>query len=217
MDLPTTKENFMKIALIGATGHVGATILTEALARAHHVTAIARNIAALPQHALLSSVNTDAGNAKALAGVVAGHDVVISAFNPGHDPEGRVTRAIIDGVKSSGVPRLLAVGGAGTLLHPAGGRVVDQPDFPAEWKEGSLRTAAFLDQLRGETELDWVFLSPAAVLAPGERTGMYRSGKDELLTDAHGESRISLQDYALAMLDEAEAPRHHRERYTVAY
>lgn len=217
MNLKTSKENFMKIALIGATGYVGAILLAEALARGHHVTAIARNIAALPRHALLTSVDTDASNARALAGAVAGHDVVISAFNPAHDPEGSVTRAIIDGVKSGGVPRLLAVGGAGTLLHPAGGRVVDQPDFPAEWKEGSLRTAAFLDQLSSETELDWIFLSPAAVLAPGERTGIYRSGKDELLINAHGESRISLQDYAMAMLDEAEAPRHHRERYTVAY
>ena len=207
----------MKIALIGATGYVGASILAEALARGHHVTAIARHTAALPQHALLTGADMDASNAADLARLVAGHDLVISAFNPGRDPDGRGTRAIIDGVKSGGVRRLLAVGGAGTLQHPAGGRVVDQPDFPAEWKEGSLRTAAFLEQLRAEMALDWVFLSPAAVLAPGERTGLYRSGKDKLLADAHGESRISLQDYACAMLDEAEAPRHHRERYTVAY
>ncbi len=94
---------------------------------------------------------------------------------------------------------------------------MDQPDFPDEWKEGALRTSAFLDQLRTETALDWVFLSPAAMLVPGERTGRYRTGKDDLLTDDVGESCISLEDYAVAMLDEAERPQHHRERFTVAY
>jgi putative NADH-flavin reductase len=215
----------MKIALIGATGYVGSSILTEALARGHQITAIVGDARRLPQHAKLSGVEGDATDAAALAKMVAGHDVVISAFNPGRDQDGSGTRAIIDGVKLGGVARLLAVGGAGTLNHPAGGRVVDQPDFPVEWKQGSLRTAAFFEQLReqpreqlrGETALDWVFLSPAAVLAPGERTGHYRSGKDTLLTDANGESRISLQDYAVAMLDEAEAPQHHFERFTVAY
>lgn len=207
----------MKIALIGATGYVGSSILTEALARGHHVSAIVGNAGRLPQHASLSGVKGDATDAAALANMVAGHDVVISAFNPGRDHDGSGTRAIIDGVKLGGVARLLVVGGAGTLQHPAGGRVVDQPDFPAEWKQGSLRTAAFLDQLRGETALDWVFLSPAAVLAPGQRTGHYRSGKDDLLTDANGESRISLQDYAVAMIDETEAPQHHFERFAVAY
>lgn len=117
----------------------------------------------------------------------------------------------------AGVSRFLMVGGAGTLLLPSGERVIDQPGFPAEWKEGAQRTAGLLDILRGERELDWVFLSPAALLVPGERTGRYRVGKDHLLTGADGESRISLEDYAVAMLDEAERPRHHRARFTVAY
>ena len=95
--------------------------------------------------------------------------------------------------------------------------MIDQPDFPAAWKAGALRTAAFLDQLRAETVVDWVFVSPAAHLEPGERTGRYRVGSDRLMTDAAGESRISLQDYAAAMLDEAERPAHHRIRFSVAY
>ena len=143
--------------------------------------------------------------------------MVISAFNPGNDDRGTGTRSIIDAVKRSGVKRLLVVGGAGTLEIAPGKRLVDQPDFPAQWKEGALRTAVFLDQLRGETELDWAFVSPAAMLAPGERTGSYRVGGDQLLTDSDGESRISLEDYAVAMLDEIELPQHHRKRFSVAY
>lgn len=133
------------------------------------------------------------------------------------DSTGTGTQAIIDGVKRARVSRLLVVGGAGSLKLPSGGRVIDQPDFPAEWKDGALRTAAFLDRLRAETELDWAFLSPALMLVPGVRTGRYRTGRDDLLTDDAGESRISLQDYAVAMLDEAERPQRHRERFSVAY
>lgn len=143
--------------------------------------------------------------------------MIISSYNPGRDTTGAATRAIVDGVKRAGVARFLVVGGAGSLKLPNGERVVDQPGFPAEWKAGALATSAFLDQLQDETELDWVFLSPATMLTPGTRSGSYRTGKDELLTDKAGESRISLEDYAVAMLDEAERPKHHRERFTVAY
>ena len=207
----------MKIALIGATGFVGAKLLTEALDRGHDVTAIVTDPSVLPPAANMRGVQADATNADALAQAVAGHDVVISAFNPGRDPDGTGTQAIIDGTKRPGVERLLVVGGAGTLEIASGERVIDQPNFPAEWKAGALRTAAFLDQLRAETALDWVFVSPAAHLEPGERTGRYRVGGDQLMTDEAGESRISLQDYAVAMLDEAERPAHHRARMSVAY
>lgn len=208
----------MKIALIGATGYVGSKLLAEALSRGHELTAITKGTGHAPHpHANLKFVQVDATDAKALSGAIRGHDLVISAFNPGLDADGSGTRAIIDGVKRAGIGRFLTVGGAGTLLLPSGQRVVDQPDFPAEWKEGSLRTAAFFETLQKEKELDWVFLSPAAMLVPGERTGRYRIGKDHLLTDAKGESRISLEDFASAMLDEAEQPRHHSERFTVAY
>ena len=207
----------MKIVLIGATGYVGAKLLAEALDRGHQVTAIVRNEAKHPRRAGLTMVEGDATDADALARFATGHDVVLSSFNPGRDVDGSGTRAIVDGVKRSGVARLLVVGGAGSLLLPSGERVVDQPGFPAEWKDGALLTSAFLDRLRAETELDWVFMSPAAMLVPGERTGRYRVGKDHLMTDAAGESRISLEDYAVAMLDEAERPRHHRERFAVSY
>lgn len=207
----------MKIALIGATGFVGSKILAESLERGHDVTAIVQKASALPTAPGLQSVEADATDADALAAAVAGHDIVVSAFNPGRDPDGAGTQAIIDGVKRSGVGRLLVVGGAGTLEIAPGQRVIDQPGFPAEWKGGALRTAAFLDQLRAESDLDWAFVSPAAHLEPGERTGRYRVGGDRLLIDEAGESRISLQDYAVAMLDEAESPQHHRARFSVAY
>lgn len=142
--------------------------------------------------------------------------MVISAFNSGKDARGTGTRSIIDAVKQTG-GRLVVVGGAGSLEVAPGRRLVDQRDFPAEWKDGSLRTAAFLDDLRGETGLDWTFLCPAAMLTPGERTGTYRVGGDQLLSGDDGQSRISIPDHAVAMLDEVESPRHPRQRFSVAY
>jgi len=207
----------VKIAIIGATGLVGTKILSEALDRGYEVTAIVRNPEGLPTHPKLKAARGDATETAELASLVAGHEAVISAFNPGKDESGTGPRSIIDAVKRSGVERLLVVGGAGSLEIAPGKRLVDQPDFPAQWKDGALRTAAFLDQLRGETGLDWAFVSPAAMLAPGERTGHYRVGGDQLLTDSNGESRISLEDYAVAMLDETERPQHHRRRFSVAY
>lgn len=208
----------MKIALIGATGYVGSKLLTEALGRGHHLTALIKSSSkGLQAHSNLTWIEDDATNPDILARHIAGHDLVISAFNPGLDPHGTGTEGIVAGVKRAQISRFLTVGGAGSLQLPSGQLVVDQPDFPAEWKAGALRTAAFLEQLRHEKELDWVFLSPPAMLVPGERTGRYRIGKDALMSDEHGESRISLEDYAVAMLDEAERPQHHRERFTVAY
>lgn len=206
----------MKIAIIGASGFIGSRIRSEALSRGHEVTAIVTNPDKLPADPRLTAVKGDATDPTALTPLLAGHDLVISAFNPGKDESGAGPRSIIDAAKRSGVPRLLVVGGAGTLEVAPGQRLIDQPDFPAAWKAGALKTAAFLDLLRGEVELDWVFLSPAAMLAPGERTGNYRVGGDRLMTGPDGQSRISIEDYAMAMLDEAETPRHSRQRFSVA-
>lgn len=207
----------MKIAIIGATGLIGTKILAESLDRGHDVKAIVRHPEKLPSHAKLHPVQGDVSRSDDLASKIAGSDLVISAFNPGKDEAGTGPRSIIDAVKTAKVARLLVVGGAGSLEVAPGKRVIDQPDFPSEWKEGALRTAAFLDLLKGEAELKWTFLSPPAVIFPGERTGSYRVGADQLLTDGNGESRISLEDYAVAMLDEVETPKHPRKRFTVAY
>ena len=213
----------MKIALIGATGFVGAAILQEALNRGHEVTAIARNPEKLPAHRNLHGQNTDVYNEDALARCVAGNDAVISAFNPGwSDPDiynhqVKGSRAIIDGVKKAGIKRLLFVGGAGSLEVKPGVQSVDLPAFPAEYKQGALATREALNMLRQETDLDWSFLSPSADLFPGQRTGTFRLGTDQLLKDAAGQSRISVQDYAMAMIDEVEKPNHIRRRFTVGY
>lgn len=207
----------MKVAIIGASGFIGSRILSEALRRGHEVTAIVTNLDKLPADPRLTAVKGDATDPAALTPLLAGHHLVISAFNPGKDESGAGPRSIIDAAKRSGVTRLLVVGGAGTLEVAPGQRLIDQPDFPAAWKAGALKTAAFLDLLRGEAELDWVFLSPAAMLASGERTGKYRVGGDRLMTGPDGQSRISIEDYAMAMLDEAETPRHSCQRFSVAY
>lgn len=213
----------MKIALIGATGFVGSAILQEALDRGHEVTAIVRHPEKLQAHAKLRPVKGDVYSADEVARFVAGHDVVISAFNPGwtnpdiYNLQVKGTRAIIEGVKKAGVKRLLVVGGAGSLEVKPGIQSVDLPEFPAEYKQGALATREALNMLRKEPSLDWSFLSPSADLFSGTRTGRFRVGTDQLLRDENGESRISVQDYAMAMIDEVEKPQHSRQRFTVGY
>ncbi len=213
----------MKIALIGATGFVGSAILKEALDRNHEVTAIVRHPEKLTPHPKLHAEKGDVYNENEVTRVVAGHDAVISAFNPGwtnpdiYDLQVRGTKAIIAGVKKAGIKRLLFVGGAGSLEVKPGVQSVDLPEFPKEWKQGALATREGLNLLRQESELEWSFLSPSADLSPGQRTGKFRLGKDQLLVDAGGNSRISVEDYAMAMLDEVERPAHIRQRFTVGY
>lgn len=213
----------MKIALIGATGFVGSAILKEALDRGHEVTAIVRHTEKLQPHPKLHPQKGDVYNADEVARLVAVHDAVISAFNPGwtnpdiYNQQVKGTEAIIKGVKQAGVKRLLFVGGAGSLEVKPGVQSVDTPEFPKEWKQGSLATREALNLLRKEPSLDWSFLSPSADLSPGQRTGKFRLGKDQLLVDANGQSRISVEDYSMAMIDEVEKPAHIRQRFTVGY
>ena len=213
----------MKIALIGATGFVGAAILQESLNRGHEVTAIVRTPEKLPAHTKLHTQKGDVYIEDEVARLVADHDAVISAFNPGwsnpdlYNQQVKGTTAIINGVKKAGIKRLLFVGGAGSLEVKPGVQSVDLPGFPAVYKPGSLATREALNMLRQETGLEWSFLSPSADLFPGQRTGKFRLGTDQLLKDANGKSRISVQDYAMAMIDEVEKPKHIRRRFTVGY
>lgn len=213
----------MNIALIGATGFVGAAVLEELLRRGHQVTALVRNPTKLAARVGLTVVQADAQDAAQVARAVAGHDAVASAYNPGwtvpdiHDQFLRGTRAIHAGVKASGVRRLLVVGGAGSLYVAPGVQLVDTPQFPAEWKQGALAAREALNLIREETALDWTFLSPPILLAPGERTGHYRLGLDAPLMEADGQpGGISVADLAVALVDELETPRHVRQRFTVA-
>ena len=213
----------MKIALIGATGFVGSAILQEALQRGHEVTAIVRHPEKVKPHPKLRPHKANVQKGDEVTRSVASHDAVISAFNPGwsnpdiYNQQVKGTRAIIDGVKKAGVNRLLFVGGAGSLEVKPGVQSVDLPEFPSEYKQGALATREALNLLRKEPSLDWSFLSPSADLFPGPRTGKFRLGTDQLLVDAKGESRISVEDYATAMIDEVEKPKHIRRRFTVGY
>ncbi len=203
----------MKIAILGATGQVGSQLTTEALARGHQVTGFARNPTGLPDHARLKSGKIDLADHPGLTRALAGHEAVISAVKfVAFDG-----RALIDDIKAARVPRLLVVGGAGSLEVAPGKRLVDQPAFPAEYKPEALAGGDFLELLRRETRLDWTFLSPSAYLHPGPRTGKFRLGRDALLAEPNGESHISIADYATAFLDEVERPQHPRQRFTVGY
>jgi uncharacterized protein len=213
----------MRIALLGATGFVGTAILNEALDRGHFVTAIVRHPETLaPRERLVAKVG-DVYDSAGLALMLAGQDAVISAFNPGwknphlYDDQMRGTLSIIAAVKKAGLRRVLWVGGAGGLQVTPGIRVIDAPDFPESVKPGSLATMEALEQLQREPELDWSFLAPSADMRLGARTGHFRLGGDHLLTDPQGRSRISVQDYAVAMIDELEQPKHVRQRFTVGY
>jgi putative NADH-flavin reductase len=215
---------FMKVALIGATGYVGSQLLNEALNRGHEVTAIVRRIERLPERPGLTAKQADVMDVDALAALLAGHEAVIAAFNPDRTVPGDVFERMVDGAKSiiaatkkSGVKRLLAVGGAGSLEVAPGQQMIDQPDFPPEWKGGAGGTKQFLYLLKAEPDLDWTFLSPAKMLEPGERTGKFRLGGDQMLVDEKGECRISTADYAVAMIDELEDPKHTGRRFCVAY
>jgi putative NADH-flavin reductase len=213
----------MRIAIIGASGQIGAFIRDEALVRGYQVTAIVRHPGKITvQNPSLTVVKADILKDK-VDELVKGHDAVISAYNPGwsnpdiYNEQIEGYKSIISGVKKSGIKRLLVVGGAGTLEVAPGVQLLDTASFPENIKGGVLATREVLYMLRKEKELEWTFLSPPASISPGERTGHYRLGKDQLLKDKQGESKISTQDYAVAMLDELEHPQHIRERFTVAY
>ncbi len=213
----------MKIALIGATGFVGSAVLKELLARGHEVRALARDPAKLAAQPGLQTVRADVTDAAAVTEAVRGVDAVISAYNPGwghadlHDEFLRGADAIQAGVKAAGVARLLVVGGAGSLYIAPGVQLVDTPEFPAEWKAGALAAREALNRLKTAEGLDWTFLSPAMHLEPGERTGVYRLGRDEPVFDAAGQSRITVADLAAALVAEAEQPQFLRQRFTLGY
>lgn len=213
----------MKLALIGATGYVGAALLEEALNRDHQVTALVRHPEKLPQHPSLTAIKADVHEVAALTAQLRGHDAVLSAFNPGWGVadirEQFITgsRTILAATKAAGVQRLLVVGGAGSLYVAPGQQLIDSAGFPAEYKEGAEGARQALNLLREEQELQWTFLSPAAHLEPGPRTGQFRLGGDDLLLSDGQPGRISVADLAVALLDETEQPQHLRQRFTLAY
>jgi len=217
----------MNIALIGASGFVGSAVLKEALNRGHQVTAIVRH----PENITIQNKNLTVKkgnvlNEDELAQLVEGHDVVISAYNPGwtnpniYNEFLQGATAIQAGVRKSGVKRLIFVGGAGSLYIAPDIQLIDTPQFPQEWKPGALAAREYLNIIRKEEVLDWTFLSPAIEMhqgTSGQRKGIYRSGLENPVFDESGRSVISVEDMAIAIIDEAEQPKHVRQRFTVAY
>lgn len=213
------------VTLIGASGFVGTAILNELLARDHRVTAVVRNPGKIGiKSPSLTVVQADVTDTSALVAACKGRDAVISAYNPGwtnpniYEETLRNYPLILEAVRQSGVRRLLCVGGAGTLFCAPGLRVVDSGVIPDAIMGGVRSLGEFyLNTLMNEKEIDWIFFSPAGTLEPGKRTGKFRLGKDDLIVDENGNSHISVEDYAVAMVDELENPKHHYERFTIGY
>lgn len=213
------------VVLIGASGFVGTTILNELLNRGHKVTAIVRDPAKVTaSNPNLKVIQADVTDTDVLIEASKGKDAVISAYNPGwknpniYEETLKNYPLIVDSVKKAGVERLLIVGGAGTLFYAPGKMVMDADDVPAKLLPGIKSLGEFyLNTLRKENDIDWIFLSPAANMTLGERTGKFRIGKDDLVVDVNGDSNISVEDYAMAMVDELEQKHHHKERFTIGY
>ena len=213
------------VLLIGATGFVGSAVLNELVSRGHKVTAVARNVEKVAKSELVDVVKEDVANVDAIAKLAEGKDAIISAYNSGWTNPDIATLIsenypkILSAAKKSGVKRLLIVGGAGTLFCAPGLRVVDSGAIPEEIMGGVRPLGDFyLNTLMNENDIDWVFFSPAGVFdQQGKKTGNYRLGKDDLIVDAEGNSHISVQDYADAMVNELEKPAHHKERFTIGY
>lgn len=213
------------VVLIGASGFVGSAILNELLTKGHKVTAIVHNPQKINvENPNLAVIKADVSDTNTLINACKGKDAVISAYNPGwtnphiYEETLRNYPLILDAVKQSGVKRLLCVGGAGTLFCAPGLRVVDSGVIPEAIMGGVKSLGEFyLNTLMNEKDIDWIFFSPAGTLEPGQRTGKFRLGKDDLIVDENGTSHISVEDYAVAMIDELENPKHHYERFTIGY
>ena len=203
----------MKIAIIGATGNIGTKVVNEALERGHTVTGIARHAGKLDKKNGLSTVSCDLADEKQLADNIQGVDAVIVSVR--HD------LCDIDHVynacRQAGIKRVLVVGGAASLEVSPGVMLIDTPGFPDEIKVQATPAVDSLKRIREINDLDWSFISPSIIIAPGERTGKFRLAGDELLKDENGDSRISQEDFAVALIDEVEKPQYIRKRFTVGY
>jgi putative NADH-flavin reductase len=221
----------MKIALIGASGFVGKAIAQELVNRGHVVTAISRHpgldgTGEGGTSGRIVGVQGDVFDVDKMAGLLKGHDAVVSAYNPGWtNPEiyadsMRGSKAIQEAVKKSGVKRLVVIGGAGSLYIRPGVQLVDTPQFPAEYKAGATAARDYLDEIRKEKDLEWTFFSPAILMnhdTAGVRRGHYRLGLENPVFDEKGVSLLSVEDLAMAIVDELEHPKHIKQRFTAAY
>ena len=209
----------MNVTLFGATGNTGTRILKELLSRGHQVTAVVRDPAKLPPQPGLTCRQGDLSDIAQVADAVRGTEAVVSAYGPGLNAPGDLvgaTERLVAGLKQAGVQRLLMVGGAGSLEVAPGVQLLDSGYLPEEWKPIAFAHRDALEILKA-SDLDWTSLCPAGYFEPGQRTGVFRLGKDNLVANEKGESRISMEDYAIAMVDELEKHAHSRQRFSVGY
>ena len=207
----------MKVVLYGASGNAGSRILQELQSRGHQVVAAVRNPEKLP--AGTKSVRDDLSNVDRIAEIISGVDAVVSAYMPPPNDTDQlvtVTSRLIEAVRKAGNPRLIVVGGAASLEVAPGLTLLASGHLPAPWIPIATSHAKALEALKA-SGIPWTYLSPAGFFEPGQRTGKFRLGKDQLITDARGDSRISFEDYAIALVDELEHPAHIRERFTIGY
>lgn len=201
------------IALIGSTGNIGSHVLDEALSRKHTVTAITRDASKLKPRPGMTVRQGSTTDAVSMASILKGHDIVVASVKWNEAS----VHHVLEAVRASGVKRVLFVVGAGSLLRADGrthlDHMADRGIQPPTSKPASLA----LEEVRKIKDLDWTAISPPASIQPGERTGKFRLGKDQLLEDKNGESRISREDFAVAIVNEIEKPKHLRKRFTAAY
>lgn len=213
----------MRVLVFGATGNIGRRIVAELLSRGHEVTGVSRKGAGGAPTPGLTMEAGDVTDPGTVIDLVASHQAVASAVGPtlGVDNDEEIllgaTRSLITALRKTDVRRLVVLGGAGSLETAPGQRVIDNPHFPEMWKANALAQSAALELYSQVDDLDWTFISPAAMIEPGERTGKYRVGGDQLMVDADGHSRISIEDYAAAFVDELENGSAIRRRISVAY
>jgi len=210
----------LKIALFGATGMIGSRIAAQALERGHEVTALVRHPRAIEGAPAATVIAGDLFDAAASAEKLKGIDVIASAYGPAQEDASKVVeaaRSLVELARAAGVKRLVAVGGAGSLEVAPGKQLVDTEGFPAAYKAVALAHREALSFYRTVTDIDWTFFAPAAMIAPGAKTGTFRTGADSLIVDANGQSKISVEDYAVAFVDEIEQARFVRQITTVGY
>jgi putative NADH-flavin reductase len=212
----------MKIAIFGASGRIGSRIVNEALNRGHSVTAIVRhpeNYTGEKPH--LKVAKGDLFNSLDVEAAVFDHDAVVSAYNYTHGATpstiAEIAIPLLNGLKQAHVKRLVIVGGAGSLEVSPGVQLVDTPTFPEAYKPAALAQRDALKLYQKEKEIEWTYISPAAEIGPGERTGHFKTDSNKLITDENGHSFISFEDFAVAVIDEIMTPHYIRERFTVGY
>ena len=207
----------MNVVVIGATGKTGSRIVTELLRRGHTVTAVARDVSKLRED--VTGKQNDLSDVDSIAAILTGETAVVSAYGPPYEDTDQliwVTERLIAAVKKAGKARLIVVGGAGSLEVAPGVTLLASGHLPAAWIPIATSHDTVLKVIRA-SDINWTYFSPAAYFEPGERTGKFRLGTNQLISDAKGESRISMEDYAIALVDELEKPQHERERFTIGY